>query len=154
MATNWIRPIAYTICFASIAGCTGFGNCTDFHSLVISLARSQGIPSLFEIGFAIPETRGQGDVPGYHCWAKFKPAGYDWVSVDISEANQNSGKREYYFGHLCENRVAFSTGRDITLEPPQSGPPINFLGYPYVDVASHPYPAENIERHFSYKDLP
>ena len=28
-----------------------FGNCTDFHSLFISLARSQGIPARFEIGF-------------------------------------------------------------------------------------------------------
>ncbi len=29
------------------------GNCTDFHSVFISMARSQGIPARFEIGFPI-----------------------------------------------------------------------------------------------------
>ena len=29
------------------------GNCTDFHSLFISLARSQGLPARFEIGFPL-----------------------------------------------------------------------------------------------------
>lgn len=133
---------------------SGFGNCTDFHSLFISLARSQGIPCTFEIGFAIPEKHGSGEVAGYHCWAKFKPAGHGWVPVDISEANQNPGKREYYFGHLCENRVAFSTGRDLVLEPHQDGPPVNFLVYPYVEVDGHVYPSEKIEHHFSYEDVP
>ena len=49
-----------------------FGNCTDFHSLFISLARSQKIPAKFEIGFPLPDKRGAGDIPGYHCWAKFR----------------------------------------------------------------------------------
>jgi transglutaminase-like putative cysteine protease len=133
---------------------SGFGNCTDFHSLFISLCRSEGIPSTFEIGFSIPEKHGSGQVTGYHCWAKFKPAGHGWVPVDISEANQNPDKREYFFGHLCENRVAFSTGRDLTLEPHQAGPPVNFLVYPYVEVDGHPYPAAKIEHHFSYEDVP
>ena len=31
-----------------------FGNCTDFHSLFISLARANGLPSRFEIGFSLP----------------------------------------------------------------------------------------------------
>jgi transglutaminase-like putative cysteine protease len=31
-----------------------YGNCTDFHSLFISLARSQHIPAKFELGFPIP----------------------------------------------------------------------------------------------------
>jgi hypothetical protein len=133
---------------------SGFGNCTDFHSLFISLCRSQGIPSTFEIGFSIPEKHGSGEVSGYHCWAKFKPAGHGWVPVDISEANQNPGRREYFFGHLCQNRVAFSTGRDLILEPHQAGPPVNFLVYPYVEVEGHPYPAERIEHHFSYENVP
>ncbi len=30
------------------------GNCTDFHSLFIAMARSQGIPGRFEIGFPLP----------------------------------------------------------------------------------------------------
>ena len=36
----------------------GRGNCTDFHSLFISLTRAQHIPAQFEIGFLLPpETR-------------------------------------------------------------------------------------------------
>ena len=37
-----------------------YGNCSDFHSLFISLARSQGVPAKFEIGLPLPPARGQG----------------------------------------------------------------------------------------------
>jgi hypothetical protein len=70
------------------------GNCTDFHSLFLSLARSRGIPAKFESGFLLPEKRGSGDAPGYHCWAKFRPEGKGWIPVDISEANKHPDKRE------------------------------------------------------------
>jgi transglutaminase-like putative cysteine protease len=132
---------------------SGFGNCTDFHSLFISLARSNKMPARFEIGFPIPETRGEGDVAGYHCWAKFKPTGHGWVPVDISEANKNPAKRDYFFGHLDENRVTFTTGRDLVLVPKQDGPPVNFFVHPYVEVDRKPYAAENVKRQFKYQDV-
>lgn len=130
----------------------GVGNCTDFHSLFISLARSQKIPAKFEIGFPIPEKRGGGDIPGYHCWAKFNVKGKGWVPVDISEANKNPKMKDYYFGNLTEDRVAFSTGRDLTLEPKQDGPARNYLIYPYVEVDGKEYPASKIQKKFSYAD--
>jgi transglutaminase superfamily protein len=130
-----------------------YGNCTDFHSMFISLARSQKIPAKFEIGFPLPEKRGSGDVAGYHCWAKFRPKGKDWIPVDISEANKNPKMRDYYFGNLTEDRVAFSVGRDIDLVPKQDGEPLNFFVYPYVEVDGKPYPAEKVQRKFSYKDV-
>ncbi len=129
-----------------------YGNCSDFHSLFISLARANKIPAKFEIGFPIPEKRGEGPIAGYHCWAKFRPAGKGWVPVDISEANKNPGRVDYYFGNLTEDRVTFSTGRDLTLVPKQDGEPVNFLVYPYVEVGGKPYPQEKIERTFRYKD--
>ncbi len=128
------------------------GNCTDFHSLFLSLARSRGIPAKFEIGFPLPDKRGAGDVPGYHCWAKFRPEGKGWVPVDISEANKHPEMRDYYFGNLTEDRVAFSTGRDLTLAPKQDGGPVNFLVYPYVEVDGKVWPQEKIEKKFSYQD--
>jgi transglutaminase-like putative cysteine protease len=131
-----------------------FGNCTDFHSLFISLARSNHLPAKFEMGFPIPEKRGAGTVAGYHCWAKVKPQGHGWVPVDISEANKHPDRRAYFFGHLCENRVAFTTGRDLVLTPKQDGPPLNFFVYPYVEVDGKPYPAEHVEKQFSYEDVP
>jgi transglutaminase-like putative cysteine protease len=128
------------------------GNCTDFHSLFMSLTRSRGIPAKFEIGFGLPEKRGAGDVPGYHCWAKFRPEGKGWIPVDISEANKHPDKREYYFGNLTEDRVAFSTGRDLTLVPPQAGGPVNFLIYPYVEVEGKVWPQSKIQKQFSFRD--
>ena len=128
------------------------GNCTDFHSLFMSLARSRGIPTKFEIGFPLPEKRGAGDVAGYHCWAKFRPAGKGWIPVDISEANKHPRMREYYFGNLTEDRVAFSTGRDLELVPKQDGGPVNFLVYPYVEVDGKVWPQEKIQKEFSFRD--
>lgn len=130
-----------------------FGNCSDFHSLFIALARSHKIPARFEMGFPLPEKRGQGDIGGYHCWAWFRPEGRGWVPVDISEANKNPKLKDYYFGNLSEDRVAFSSGRDLTLVPKQDGPSLNFFIYPYAEVDGKPYPVEKIERAFSFQDV-
>ncbi|MFO0966714.1 MAG: transglutaminase family protein [Gemmataceae bacterium] len=130
-----------------------YGNCTDFHSVFISMARGNKIPAKFEMGFPIPDKRGEGTVGGYHCWAWFLAGGKNWIPVDISEANRNPALKEYYFGNLTEDRVQFSTGRDITLVPPQKGPALNFLINPYVEVDGAPYPQEKIARKFSYNDV-
>ncbi len=145
--TGWGRGDSEWACTS------GYGNCTDFHSLFISLARSQKIPAKFEIGFPLPEKRGSGEVQGYHCWAKFRPAGKDWIPVDISEANKNPKMREYYFGNLTEDRVTFTTGRDIDLVPKQDGEPLNFLVFPYVELDGKAYSPEKVQRKFTYKDL-
>jgi uncharacterized protein (TIGR03000 family) len=131
-----------------------FGNCSDFHSLFISMARGSKIASKFEMGFPIPPKRGGGPIAGYHCWAWFLPDHKGWVPVDISEANQHPDLAQYYFGNLSENRVSFSVGRDINLEPRQKGPPLNFFIYPYVEVEGKAYPDDKVVRAFSFKDLP
>jgi hypothetical protein len=145
--TGWGRGDAVWACDSKR------GNCTDFHSLFISLARSQKIPAKFEIGFPLPEKRGAGEVPGYHCWAKFKPDGHGWVPVDISEANKDPAMKEYYFGNLTPDRVAFSTGRDLTLVPKQDGPSLNFFVYPYVELGGKPYPDDKVQHRFTYRDV-
>lgn len=132
---------------------SGYGNCSDFHSLFISLARAEKIPAKFEIGFPIPEKRGRGEIAGYHCWAKFKPRGHGWIPVDISEASKNPSMKDYYFGNLTENRVAFSVGRDLVLTPKQNGLPLNYFVYPYVEVDGKPYPDDKLKRRFSYEDI-
>jgi hypothetical protein len=129
-----------------------FGNCSDFHSLFISMARGNKIPAKFEMGFPIPTKRGEGPVGGYHCWAWFLPDGKGWIPVDISEANRNPELKEYYFGNLTEDRVQFTTGRDINLVPRQDGPALNFFIYPYVEVNGASYPAEKVTRSFAYRD--
>lgn len=125
------------------------GNCTDFHSLFASMARSQRIPVRFSIGFSIPAGKHGGQIPGYHCWADFLADG-GWVPVDISEAWKDQSKRDYYFGAHDENRVQFSTGRDIRLSPAQAGEPLNYFVYPYVESDGKKY--ENISNDFSFTD--
>lgn len=127
-----------------------FGNCTDFHSLFISVARNQRIPARFEIGFPIPPEIGSGEVGGYHCWAKFAANG-KWVPVDISEADKNPKSADYYFGNLTTDRVLFSKGRDLELQPaPESGP-VNFLVYPYAEVNGVQH--KSFRKAFRYEDL-
>lgn len=132
---------------------SGFGNCSDFHSLFMSLCRAYRIPTKFEIGFPLPEKHGAGEIAGYHCWAKFWLADQGWVPVDISEANKNPKLKDYYFGHLTADRVAFSAGRDLTLVPRQEGGPVNFLIYPYVEVDGKPLPADKVQHRFQFRDV-
>ncbi len=108
------------------------GNCTEFHSFFISLARSAGIPARFAVGAAIPSERNEGGVDGYHCWAEFYAEG-KWWPVDISEANKYTPLATYYFGHHPANRIELSRGRNLKPDPlPESGP-INFLAYPVIE---------------------
>ena len=127
------------------------GNCTDFHSLLIGMARSVGIPAKFEIGLPVPDSQPVGTIGGYHCWAEFYLDGIGWVPVDSSEASKTPAKRDYFFGALDPNRVRLSTGRDITLDPSQRGAPINYFVYPYVEVDGTPL--DRVTQTFTYRDL-
>jgi len=127
-----------------------YGNCTDFHSLFISMCREEKIPSLFVIGFPLPAKRGAGQVAGYHCWAKYA-SGNTWAPVDISEAAKNPRLKNYYFGNLTANRIAFSRGRDLKLVPPQQAAPLNFFIYPYVEVDGQPHLP--FKKKFAFRDL-
>jgi transglutaminase-like putative cysteine protease len=92
------------------------GNCTDFHSYFIALARASGIPARFAIGASIPSARDDGRINGYHCWAEFYTDGM-WWPVDISEADKCSALSTYYFGRHPANRIELSRGRDLEVEP-------------------------------------
>lgn len=122
------------------------GNCTDFHSLLIGMLRSQDIPARFLIGFPIPDGEG-GPIPGYHCWAEFHDAERGWLPVDASEAKKK-GMQDAYFGTLPNDRVEFTAGRDLVLSPPQKGEPLNFFIYPYAEVDGQPAPQPKAEFRF------
>ncbi len=127
------------------------GNCTDFHSLFIAMARSQGIPARFEIGFPLPSDKHSAEIAGYHCWSDFYIDGKGWIPVDISEAWKHPERHDYFFGSHDVNRVQFSMGRDLRLNPPQDGKPINYFVYPYVEVDGREYP--NVSLAFSFADI-
>jgi len=109
------------------------GNCTDFHSLIIGMARACHIPARFVMGFPLPEDRKEGEISGYHCWAEMYVEGVGWLPLDSSEASKHPEKRDSLFGGLDANRVEFTRGRDLVLVPPASEQ-LNFFVYPRVEV--------------------
>ena len=125
--TGWGRGDAVYACDAKT------GNCSDFHSYFIALARSIGIPARFAIGATIPADKNEGPIEGYHCWAEFFADGR-WVPVDISEAWKNPELADYYFGHNPANRFELARGRDLIVEPAPATGPINFLVYPLLEM--------------------
>lgn len=125
------------------------GNCTDFHSLFMSLSRSKNVPVFFEMGYPTTPAGEVKKVGGYHCWAWFyDDAASGWTPVDISEADKFPEKAEFFFGHLDADRIAFSRGREIKL-PGMKGAPLNYLpsgGYVEVDGK----PLDTVTRSLTY----
>lgn len=142
---GWGRGDIYYACDARR------GNCTDFHAIVIGYCRALGIPARFAIGFPLPADRGTGQISGYHCWAEFYADGIGWVPVDASEAAKNPARREYFFGAHDENRVEFSIGRDLIVNPKQAGEPLNYFVYPYAEVDEKAF--ASVDKTFAYRDL-
>jgi len=126
------------------------GNCTDFHSLFISLSRASGIPARFLIGVPLSESE-KGQRKSYHCWAEFYAKDIGWVPVDISEAWKDKSKYEYHFGTIDEDRIEFTQGRDIILEEAHNKEPLNYFIFPYVEVDGKPF--ENIDVTFNYENI-
>jgi transglutaminase-like putative cysteine protease len=127
------------------------GNCTDFHSVFISMARAEKIPARFQIGFPLPADKHSAEIPGYHCWAEFYLDSTGWVPVDISEAWKHQEMHDYFFGAHDVNRVQFTQGRDLKLVPAQDGPPLNYFVYPYVEIGGKEYP--NVSIAFSFEEV-
>jgi transglutaminase-like putative cysteine protease len=142
---GWGRGDIYYACNAR------HGNCTDFHAIVIGFARAVGIPARFSIGFPLPPDRGAGQIAGYHCWAELYIKGHGWLPIDASEAAQDPSRREYFFGAHDENRVQFTSGRDLVLVPKQAGQPLNYFIYPYAEVDGTPF--QGVHGTYSYRDL-
>lgn len=142
---GWGRGDIYYACDARR------GNCTDFHAIIIGYSRALGIPARFAIGFQLPAERGTGQISGYHCWAEIYLKRIGWVPIDASEAAKNPDKREYFFGAHDENRVEFSIGRDLHLNPKQAGEPLNYFVYPYAEVDGKVF--ASVEKSFSFRDV-
>jgi transglutaminase-like putative cysteine protease len=116
------------------------GNCTDFHSLFIGLCRAANIPARFVMGLTVPQAD-SGTIEGYHCWAEFFDPKEGWIPVDASAAKR-MGKHDFYFGTLDAERIAFTVGRDLQLQPHQSAGPLNYMIFAYAERAGKPVPVE------------
>ena len=112
-----------------------YGNCTDFHSYFMAVARAKGIPARFVMGF--PVVGGDekvAKVKGYHCWAYFYDENEGWRPVDISEADKDPSKADFFFGNIDKDRVEVIGGRDVVLEPAPAAGSLNLFIYPYAEV--------------------
>lgn len=117
------------------------GNCTDYHALFQAMARVVDLPTQFVMGTALKkELDGVESFddpkkePSYHCWIRTYFPGRGWVYSDISYADVDMSKKDYYFDHIDVSRVAFSHGRNIDLAPKQDGPKLNWFIKCHVEL--------------------
>jgi transglutaminase-like putative cysteine protease len=123
------------------------GKCTDISSVYIALCRAVGVPvrEVFSIRLGKKQ---EEDITTYqHCWVEFFLPGYGWVTADPADVRKamlveklelkdarTKEYRDYFWGGIDAYRVAIAVGRDLVLNPPQAGPPLNTLGYPYAEI--------------------
>ena len=123
------------------------GKCTDISSVYIALARAAGVPAREVFGVRLGK-KAQEDVTTWqHCWVEFFLPGYGWVPVDPADVRKamlveklglqdakTRGYRDYFWGGIDAYRFKVAVGRDLVLNPPQAGEPLNTFGYPYAEV--------------------
>lgn len=120
------------------------GKCADISSTFIAIARAAGVPSREVLGIRMGKKDLQDITTWQHCWAEFYLPGYGWVPVDpgdvlkmmlkhdLKPGNKKAlAYQDYFWGGVEPYRVALSTGRDLILNPPQKGEPVNYLMYPF-----------------------
>jgi len=127
------------------------GKCTDIHSVFVALCRAAGVPAREIFGIRLGKNDVQDISKWQHCWAEFYLPGFGWVPVDPADVRklmlknnlklEDAGTAElraYFWGGWDAYRVELARGRDLVLNPPQKGKPLNTFGYPYAEVGGEP----------------
>ncbi|MDO8724043.1 MAG: transglutaminase domain-containing protein [Syntrophales bacterium] len=139
------------------------GKCADISSVFVALSKSVGVPAREIFGIRMPKEEKGDMTKSQHCWAEFYLPGYGWVPVDPSDVRKFMLEKkvkypmdakdivEYYFGVVDESRIAYQTGRDIVLNPPQRGNKLNYFMYPYAEVDGKPFNEDIYGFNIGYK---
>ncbi len=131
------------------------GNCTDFHSRFIGVARAAGIPVRFTMGIPLGDAP-SGSYDSYHCWAHYRD-GDAWIPVDISEADKvaatNAERAAWFFGHLDPHRLTLSHGRDVALVPPCAAGPRNYFVFPHAEADGRELALDKSMWRFTWRDV-
>ncbi|GAB4345421.1 MAG: hypothetical protein Kow0089_22490 [Desulfobulbaceae bacterium] len=127
------------------------GKCTDIHSVFVALCRAAGVPAREIFGIRLGKKDVQDISTWQHCWAEFYLPGFGWVPVDPADVRklmlkknlklddpETAELRKYFWGGWDAFRVELARGRDLVLNPPQKGAPLNTFGYPYAEVGGEP----------------
>lgn len=144
------------------------GKCTDISSVYVALCRAAGVPARELFGLRLGKKPAEEITTYQHCWAEFFLPGYGWVTVDPAdvrkamlaeklELGDEKAKeyREFFWGGIDAYRVVLGGGRDLILNPPQSGAPLNTFGYPYAEVGGTVidfYRPERFVYRYSFKE--
>lgn len=123
------------------------GKCTDIHSVFVALCRAAGVPAREVFGVRLGKKETEDITKWQHCWAEFFLPGYGWVPVDPADVlkmmltqnlkiddQKTREYQEYFWGAWDAYRVKLAMGRDLLLNPPQAGKPLNTFGYPYAEI--------------------
>ena len=145
------------------------GKCTDIHSVYVALCRAAGVPAREIFGLRLGKKATQDITSWQHCWAEFFLPGYGWVVVDPADVRKAmlvekleldsprvAELRDYFWGGIDAYRFELSRGRDLVLNPPQAGKPLNTFGYPYAEVGGKPldfYAPKTFSYQFTYREL-
>ena len=117
--------------------------------MFVALARAAGVPAREVFGIRMGKKGNEDVTSSQHCWAEFYLPGYGWVTVDSAdvrkamltenlklEDTKTAEYRAYIWGGIDQYWIKLSVGRDLTLKPPQTGGPINYLMYPFPASAT------------------
>lgn len=123
------------------------GKCTDISSVYIALCRAAGVPAREIFSVRLGKKAEEDITTWQHCWAEFFLPGYGWVTVDPADVRKamlienldlenpkTKEYREFFWGGIDPYRVVIAQGRDVVLNPHQTGQPLNTFGYPYAEV--------------------
>ncbi len=125
------------------------GKCADISSIYVALARAAGVPAREVFGIRQGKNPIQDISKWQHCWAEFYLPGYGWVPVDPADVRKMMLKenltlsdkkttiwRNYFWGGIDAYRIKLGEGRDLVLNPVQSGDPVNYLMYPFAQIGT------------------
>jgi transglutaminase-like putative cysteine protease len=123
------------------------GKCTDISSVYIALARAAGVPAREVFGLRLGKKAEEDITSWQHCWVEFFLPGKGWIPVDPADVRKamlveklelkdarTAQYRDYFWGGIDAYRFKIASGRDLVLNPPQSGPALNTFGYPYAEL--------------------
>ena len=121
------------------------GKCADIHAVFTALARTAGVPVREISGLRMHKEK-TGEITKFqHCWTEYHQPGNGWIPVDPADVLKFKLEkkpveadlqkiRDYYFGSLDENRVAFNNGSQVLLKPAPAAGKLLYFMYPHAEA--------------------
>lgn len=86
-------------------------DCTEYASLVIALARAEGIPARYYEGLLYLKGKQEGLAQSEHAWLEAYFPGTGWVALDPT-LGRIPANRETNFGHYTADHIIVTVGRN------------------------------------------